>query len=103
MRERRQTERRSFDVFFNKFLDGHPFLCRAVDLSRSGILCDVFLQPETRHDAFPLELELPGTGRRLWVWGHKVRRAGTREAIRFVSLHTEDRIALERYLREAAA
>lgn len=103
MRERRQTERRSFDVFFNKFLDGHPYLCRSVDLSRSGILCDVFMQPDTRHEAFPLELELPGIARRLWVWGNKVRTFGTREAIRFVSLHTEDRIALDRFLREHAA
>ena len=101
MHERRHDQRRSFDVFFNKFLDGHPYLCRAVDLSQTGLLCEVFTQPETLHDAFPIELELPGIARRLWVWGHKVRKAGKREAIRFASLHPDDRIALDRFLKAA--
>jgi hypothetical protein len=103
MRERRQTERKLFDVFFNKFLDGHPYLCRTLDISRSGLLCDVILQPENARVAFPLELELPGTARRLWVWGTRVRQAGAREAIRFVSLHADDRITLDRYLTALAA
>jgi hypothetical protein len=103
MPDRRHTIRHGFDVFFNKFLDGHPYLCRAVDISQTGILCDVFTEPATRHESFPLELRLPGSERTLWVWGRKVRAAGKREAIRFLALHTDDRIALDRYLKALAA
>ncbi|HVU02731.1 MAG TPA: PilZ domain-containing protein [Polyangiaceae bacterium] len=103
--ERRTELRHGIDVFFNKFLDGHPYLCRAVDISRTGILFDVFTEPETRHESFPIELRLPGEDRSLWVWGRKVRAGGShrREAVRFVSLHTDDRIALDRYLTTLAA
>lgn len=103
MPDRRHTIRHGLDVFFNKFLDGHPYLCRAVDISRSGVLCEVFTEPTTRQESFPIELRLPGDERSLWVWGRKVRAAGKREAIRFLALHTDDRIALDRYLKALAA
>jgi len=103
MSERRHTKRLPFDVFFNKFLDGHPYLCRAVDISESGILCDVFTAPATRHESFPIELRLPGEQRSLWVWGRKIRTAGKREAIRFLALHMDDRAMLDRFLHACAA
>ena len=103
MPERRHTARRPFDMFFNKFLDGHPYLCRAVDLSRNGILCEVFTEPASPHQSFPIELRLPGDERSLWVWGRKLRALGKREAIRFIALHADDRIALDRYLSTLAA
>jgi hypothetical protein len=103
MPERRHTTRRPIDMFFNKFLDGHPYLCRAVDISRHGILCDVFTEPSTLQQSFPIELRLPGEERTLWVWGRKLRVAGKREAIRFIALHADDRIALDRYLTTIAA
>ncbi len=103
MPERRHTTRRPFDVFFNKFLDGHPYLCRAVDISRNGVLCEVFTEPTTPHQSFPIELRLPGDERSLWVWGRKVRSTGKREAIRFIALHPDDRAALDRYLTVLAA
>ena len=65
MRERRLTVRRPFDMFFNKFLDGHPYLCRAVDISRHGILCEVFTEPALPQRSFPIELRLPGEERSL--------------------------------------
>ena len=103
MPERRNNVRRPFDIFFNKFLDGHPYLCRAVDISRHGILCDVFTEPQSVQQSFPIELRLPGEERSLWVWGRKLRTSGKREAIRFIALHAEDRMALDRYLTTLAA
>lgn len=98
MTDRRTTTRRAFDVFFNKFLDGHPYLCRAVDISEEGVLCEVFMEPVTLHESFPIELELPGARRSLWVWGRRVRTEGQRVAIRFLTLHEDDRVALGTYL-----
>jgi hypothetical protein len=102
MPDRRYANRLPFDVFFNKFLDGHPYLCRAVDISETGILCDVFTEPETRHESFPLELRLPDDDRTLWVWGRKIRSTGKREAIRFLALHTDDRAVLDQFLKRVA-
>lgn len=98
MTDRRATPRRPFQVFFNKFLDGHPYLCRTLDISKHGMLCDVFTEPATRHESFPIELQLPGGRQSLWVWGRKVRTEERRVAIRFLALHEDDRVALDSYL-----
>jgi hypothetical protein len=103
MHNRRHAARHSLHVFFNKFIDGHPYLCRAVDISADGISCEVFTEPATRHDSFPLEIQLPGDTRSLWVWGKRVRAGAGRMAIRFLSLHADDRAALDRYLAARAA
>jgi hypothetical protein len=103
MSDRRHAPRQTFDVFFNKYLDGHPYLCRSVDISATGIACEVFTEPATLHQSFPIEIRLPGEDRSLWVWGRRVRQAGTREAIRFVALHADDRASLDRFLSAAAA
>jgi hypothetical protein len=98
MPERRTAPRRLVDVFFNKFLDGQPYLCRAIDISRHGLSCDVFIEPKTTQKAFPIEIRLPEHSQSLWMWGRKVRALGRREAIRFVALHDEDRVMLDRFL-----
>ncbi len=98
MTDRRTSTRKPFDVFFNKFLDGHPYLCRAVEISKHGLLCDVFTEPVTRHESFPIELKLPGGKHSLWVWGRRVRTQGKRLAIKFLALHAEDRVELDRYV-----
>ncbi|MBM4364098.1 MAG: PilZ domain-containing protein [Deltaproteobacteria bacterium] len=98
MDDRRRATRKPLDLLFNQFLDGHPYLCRAVDLSASGVLCDVFTDRMTWHEAYPLELELPGAPRRLSVWGRRVRAEGRRLAIRFVALEADDRRLLSEFL-----
>jgi len=103
MSDRRRARRQPLDVFFNKFLDGQPYLCRALDISRNGILCSVFTEPATPQQAFPIEIRLPGDARSLWLWGRKVRATGRREAIRFIALHDDDRTLLDRYLQTLAA
>ncbi len=103
MSDRRSAKRLPFTVFFNKFLEGYPYLCRAVDISAGGILCDEFVEPKVRQESFPIELELPGARRSLWVWGRRVRTEGGRTAIRFMALHEGDRAELNRYLALAGA
>lgn len=86
MLERRSSERKPFDVYFNKFLDGYPYLCRGVDVSAKGILVETFAEPNVHADRFPLELRLPEDDETLWLWARPVRSEGTRQALEFVSL-----------------
>jgi PilZ domain len=74
------------DLYFNKFLQGYPYLCRAVDISRTGILVETFAEPDLATDRFPLELRLPEDTDAVWIWARHVRREGTRQALEFVSL-----------------
>ncbi len=99
MFDRRHAYRRPIDMFFNKFLDGHPYLCRSVDLSRAGLLAVTFAEPRTVRGSFPLELRLPDDeADSLWIWARGVWRRGARQAIEFVGIDAGDRERLDRYL-----
>lgn len=103
MSERRVSSRQSIDFFFNKYLGGHPHLCRSVDLSSTGILADAINEPKIGGESFPIELRLPGDSHTLWVWGRRVRQKGRRQAIHFVNLSEDDGRRISRYLQVAAA
>ncbi|MGC4065974.1 MAG: PilZ domain-containing protein [Polyangiaceae bacterium] len=98
MSERRRFQRQQVDLFFNKFLDGHPYLCRAVDLSEKGLLAVTYTEPDVRAESFPLELRLPGQKRSLWVWARTARRGDSRHAIEFLRIDPKDRLALDSHL-----
>jgi hypothetical protein len=103
MTDRRRHPRRHVDLFFNKFLDGHPYLCRAVDLSERGLLAVTYTEPEVLAESFPLELRLPGQKRSLWVWARTVRRTAKRHAIEFLRMDARDRRELDAHLASQAA
>lgn len=98
MSERRHHQRKQVDLFFNKFLDGHPYLCRALDLSEKGLLAVTYTEPEVRAESFPLELRLPGQKRSIWVWARTVRRTAKQHAIEFLRMDARDRRDLDAHL-----
>ena len=85
MVDRRLHFRKPVDIFFNKYVEGYPHLCRALDLSPGGLLASAGAEPATELSSFALEFRLPGQPRALWVWAERVWRQGRREALRFVS------------------
>jgi PilZ domain len=101
MSDRRTALRQPMDLYFNKFLQGYPYLCRSVDLSAQGMLVETFVEPEFPEDRFPLELRLPDDDEAVWVWARHVRRQGTRQALEFVSLSKPALQKLNRYLARA--
>jgi hypothetical protein len=103
MTDRRRSGRRPIEILFNKYVDGHPQLCRVTDLSRSGMLAVRLGGPEREPDAFAIELRLPGDAQVIWAWARAVWRSGRREAVRFVALEREDARRIERFLRVHAA
>jgi hypothetical protein len=102
MSDRRQAPRRPVDIFFNKFLDGYPYLCRAVDVSRAGVLVETYSEPEVDADQFPVELRFPDDSETLWLWARRVRREGTREALEFVSMSDPARQRLHSFVVQPA-
>jgi hypothetical protein len=103
MTERRTQERSEIDVFFNKYIDGHPHLCRLLDLSTSGLSALRIGGPERLPDAFAIELRLPGDAGVIWAWARAVWRRGQSEGISFVGLSAQDAHRIDRYLSARAA
>ncbi|MEB2313802.1 MAG: PilZ domain-containing protein [Sorangiineae bacterium] len=98
MTDRRRIVRQPIDVFFNKYLDGAPYLCRSVDLSPRGMLADVFGEPDELADSFPLELQLCDDQPRIWVWARRVRKDGKRQAFEFMAMDRDATRRLDRFL-----
>ena len=103
MSDRRRAPRKHIDIFFNKYLEGHPYLCRALDVSKSGLLALTHVEPERQADSFPVEIRLPGQDRSLWLWARTVRRTSKRQAIEFVGLRNKEKVRLEKYLSAGLA
>ncbi len=99
MTERRTTDRRPLEVLFNKYVDGHPQLCRVIDLSRSGLSAVRLGGPERAPESFAIELRLPGDRRPIWAWARAIWRRGRSEAVEFVALERQDARRIERFLR----
>ena len=60
--DRRNDRRRPVDVFVNRFLNGYPFMCRAMDISRTGMKLVPLLEPTDKTPRFMgLQFQLPGT------------------------------------------
>ena len=102
MSDRRQSPRKPVDLFFNKFLDGYPYLCRAVDVSGAGVLIDTYSEPEVDADQFPVELRFPDDSETLWLWARRLRRNGKREALEFVSMSDPAKRRLRSFVAQAA-
>lgn len=101
MSERRSAPRKSIDIFFNKYLEGHPYLCRALDVSKGGLLAQTHIEPDRQADSFPIEIRFPGQERSLWLWGRTVRRRQSLQAIEFVGLRRREKTHLEKCLMAA--
>jgi hypothetical protein len=99
MLDRRTEPRRPLDVYFNKYIEGYPHLCRSRDLSRTGLRATAFSEPDSAADGCALELQLPGDEQPLWVWARAVWRRDQEQALEFVSINSRDRARLEAYLR----
>ncbi len=89
------------DLFFNKFLDGYPYLCRTLDASEDGVLVETYAEPESQPERFPLELRFTGDRRSLWLWAKPVRTAGRFQALQFVGVSPAARRHLQSWLLRA--
>ena len=102
MNDRRRTLRRDIDLLFNRYIDGRPYLCRAIDLSSEGALAQTFVEPDKALGSFAVEIRPPGAVQSIWAWARGLRRSDGHLAMQFVSMHAEDRRRLHQYVGVAA-
>jgi hypothetical protein len=99
-RERRQGRRRRVDLLVNRFLNGYPYLCRATDLSRTGMRIMPLLEPEGAPRYMGLQFQLPGTEDVITASGEAVFVSGERGpvGIRFTRLPSSAAALIDRFL-----
>jgi hypothetical protein len=87
--ERRRQRRAKIDLFVNRFLNGHPYLCRMTNISRSGARLVPIIEPRlTPAPAYMgLQFQLPGRPEIVTAFGETVTTDGGRAVgIRFTRL-----------------
>jgi hypothetical protein len=98
MMERRHAARKPVDLFFNKYLSGHPYLCRTIDLSSRGAQVLTYSEPQSELESFSLELRFPQASESLWVWARSIWRRRGRQAIEFVRFERAGQRQLRQFL-----
>jgi hypothetical protein len=78
-------------MLLNKYVGGLPYTVSLLDLSESGARVRCLLEPETPDQRFALELEVPRTGDRMWLWARQIWRRGRQQALAFSGLTPGDR------------
>jgi hypothetical protein len=99
----RSDVRRPFQMLFNKYIGGHPHLCRTVDLSAQGLRAELFTHPDGADETFPVELRLPYDDDSLWIWARRVWQRERHEAVQFMSMRDCDRARLKQFLVPSTA
>ena len=107
--ERRYGLRRPLHgILLNKYVGGFPYAVRLLDISETGARIRCLLEPDpppSGEGAEPqrvaLELEVPETGDRLWLWAREIWRNGKRQALAFSGLTPGDRAMLRALLAGA--
>ena len=106
--DRRQERRTKTDLFVNRFLNGHPYLCRMTNISRSGARLVAINEPKITPPPLymGLQFQLPGRPEIVTASGEAVTTdAGpspTRAVgIRFTRMPTTAASAIEAFLQRA--
>ena len=102
--ERRAAPRRCVDVYFNKYIDGQPFVCEAIELSTTGMLVRKIHEPDAPRACYAVEIASMSEGgeERIWLCATPVWTDGRVEALGFVGQSDRDRERLARLLDAAA-
>ena len=111
--DRRATaaDRRGFDrvgtnLLVNRFLEGQPYMCRMIDISRTGARLQPLLEPTGRRAPRPqfmgLQFQLPGQDQVLTASGEMISLDdGKGVGVRFTNLPPQSAWAIEAFLKAA--
>jgi hypothetical protein len=77
-RDRRGERRRKVDLLVNRFLNGYPYLCRATNISRTGIRVVPLGEPAATTRFMGLQFQLPGSEEIVTASGEAVFASGSR-------------------------
>ena len=98
--DHRRQRRTPIDILVNKYIEGEPHVCRAVNLSSGGMLLYKVFEPDVAHREVSVEFQLPGSSRVLRADGvtlseHRWARA---HGVRFTRIAQEDKLLIDRFL-----
>jgi len=98
--DRRYNTRVPVDLFMNRFLDGQPYMCRMIDVSRTGARLVPTIEPDpSRVPRFMgLQFQLPDRDDILTASGEAVMRDGRMVGVRFTNLPPDAAWALESFV-----
>jgi PilZ domain len=102
--DRRGFGRVGTDLLVNRFLNGHPYMCRMTDISRTGARLVPILEPSaSRSPRFMgLQFQLPGGDEILTASGEMITlEDGRGVGVRFTNLPPESAWAIEAFLKAA--
>ncbi len=99
-RDNRSERRTSVDMILNKYVNGEPHLCRAVNLSRGGMLLKKIFEPDLSQHAVTLEFQLPGSEEIIRAEGMALMESPQARSVgvRFTQMSAESIRMLERFL-----
>lgn len=91
MIDHRQQRRRPVNFLLNKYVDGTPHLCRAVNLSSAGMLLHKIGEPELAAGTVELEFVMPDTDTVVRLRGQVLSElpSARAHAVRFTYLSRE--------------
>lgn len=100
MADRRREERASIDLLVNKYISEEPHLCRAVNLSRRGMLLHKVFEPDLPMGEVTIEFQLPGDEHVIRASGillaeHQWARA---QGVRFTRISPEDAMLIDAFM-----
>jgi hypothetical protein len=103
--DRRYNKRVKVDMFINRFLNGLPYMCRMVDISRTGIRLAPMLEPDvsTAPQYMGLQFQLPDRNDVLTASGTAITRDDGTVGVRFTSLPPDSAWAIESFLSYAGS
>ncbi len=103
--ERRADPRREVDLLMNRYLNGYPYLCRASDISRTGMRIHPIsgARPGTRF--IGLQFQLPGSADVITASGELVSAANHEGplGVRFTRMPAVSAAQLGRFLAAQSA
>jgi hypothetical protein len=107
--DRRYHTRVKLDLFVNRFVNGHPYMCRMTDISRTGARLAPLIEPTgsraPRAQFMGLQFQLPGRHEILTASGELVTdedtggASGRSVGLRFTNLPPDAAWAIEAFLR----
>lgn len=99
--EKRSERRMAVDIVLNKYINGEPHLCRAVNMSRGGMLLRKIFEPSVEHHRVMLEFQLPGSEQVIRAEGMALMESPQSRAVgvRFTKLSQDAAQLLDRFLQ----
>jgi hypothetical protein len=98
--EQRVDFRVPVDILLNKYIKGRPYVARASNLSRHGLLVHRLFEPDNEEQTVGLQFQLPGTERVITCAGRVIyeHRWLPANGVEFTKIAPEHQKLLDSYI-----